>query len=130
MRPVLPLYLPGEPIELDLQWNSGAKEEATVSISVAGENQLLDYETAPTPLPVSKPLLYPAPKGKGFHIITAELRVHGKPRAIYHSAFWIRDEDSWRAQRLHLPSFPGLIPVGMKVVAYPWSDCRENGRNA
>src|SRR5437763_399644 len=47
VRPVMPLYLRGEPIELQVKWNSAQKNDATVSIIMAGENQVLDYETAP-----------------------------------------------------------------------------------
>jgi hypothetical protein len=91
VRPTLPLYLPGEPVELDVKWSSVQKQNATVSIIVAAENQLIDYETTPIPLPLSRPLLYASPKEKGLHFVTAQLTVNGKVRAIYNSAFWIRD---------------------------------------
>jgi len=97
VRPVLPLYLPGEPIELEVQWNSAQKRNAAVSVIVATENQLLDYESAPMPLPVAQPLVYRPPKEKGLHIVTAQLTVDGKIRAVYHSAFWIRDQDYLRS---------------------------------
>jgi len=96
VRPVLPLYLPGEPIELQVQWNATEKN-AAVSIRVAGENQVLDYETGPTQLPINQPALYSPPKEKGLHIVTAELQAGGKTRKIYHSAFWIRDLDYLRS---------------------------------
>jgi hypothetical protein len=93
VRPTLLLYLPGEPVELDAKWSSVQKQNAAVSIIVAAENQLIDYETTPVPLPLSRPLLYASPKEKGLHFVTAQLTINGRVRAIYHSAFWIRDED-------------------------------------
>jgi hypothetical protein len=96
VRPVLPLYLLGEPVELQVHYNATEKN-ATVSITVAGENQVLDYETARTPLPITQPIVYSPPKEKGLHIVTAELRVGDRVRTIYHSAFWIRDEDYLRS---------------------------------
>jgi len=96
VRPALPLYLPGEPVELQVNYTATEKN-VTVSVTVAGENQILDYETARTPLPITQAMVYSPPKEKGLHIVTAELRVGDKVHAIYHSAFWIRDEDYLRS---------------------------------
>jgi hypothetical protein len=54
VRPILPLYWPGETIELAVEWSAVGNKAATVSIVVAGENQLLDYESTPLPLPLAK----------------------------------------------------------------------------
>jgi hypothetical protein len=98
VRPSLPLYLPGEGVELEVRWNSAEEQNAAaVSIIIAAENQLIDYETTPIPMPLSRPLLYPSPKEKGLHFVTAQLTVNGKVRAVYHSAFWIRDLDYLRS---------------------------------
>jgi hypothetical protein len=97
MRPALPLYLPGEPVELEVQWNSTHGQNAAVSIIIEGENlsgsgigQRL-YPNLP------QTFAYPPPKEKGLHLITAQLVVDGKTRAVYHSAFWIRDLDYLRS---------------------------------
>jgi hypothetical protein len=99
-RPTFPLYLPGEPIEVELRWHSTEKPSAppTARISVLTD--------APPDLPVvvvgtsassTQTTTLPAPKEKGFHIIKAELLESGKVRAVYRSGFWIRDEDFLRS---------------------------------
>ncbi len=97
VRPTLPLYLPGEPIGLEAQWNSMHSQNAAVSIVIEGENH--SGSGVGQHLYANRPqiLSYPPPKEKGLHVITAQLVVDGKPRAIYHSAFWIRDEDYLRS---------------------------------
>jgi len=52
---------------------------------------------APIPLPLKELLGFPPPKEKGLHVVTAQLFVDGKVRAVYHSAFWIRDLDYLRS---------------------------------
>jgi hypothetical protein len=94
--PVLPLYLPGEPVELDVQWNASRKGDAAVLVSIQPEGQPTQFKTAPIPLPLSKPLAYPAPREKGLHIISAVLSV-GEQTRTYHSAFWVRDLDYLRS---------------------------------
>jgi hypothetical protein len=99
VRPTLPLYLPGEPIELSVERNSTTKRNETVSIVISDEKRVLDNKEGPMPLGplVGQTLVYPSPKGKGFHLVTAELRVDGIVRRVYYSAFWIRDEDYLRS---------------------------------
>jgi len=97
VRPVMPLYLPGEPIALEVRWNSKNKERAEVEIAIGVEGQGFVFHTALTTLPASQPLIYPGPNEKGFHIMTARLAVDGKTRATCHSAFWVRDLDYLRS---------------------------------
>lgn len=97
VRPVLPLYLPGEPIEVDVRWKTAKETNASLTVKISAENASSDHNHAATPLPLTQPLAYPAPKEKGLHIITAQLVVDGKVRATYHSAFWIRDLDYLRS---------------------------------
>jgi hypothetical protein len=97
VRPVLPLYLPGEPIEVDVRWKTVKETNASLTVKISAENASSDHNHAATPLPLTQPLAYPAPKEKGLHIITAQLVVDGKVRATYHSAFWIRDLDYLRS---------------------------------
>ena len=95
VRPTLPLYLPGEPIELEVQWHSTNNENASLCVFVSTPEQyeLEDWGCKPTPILESR-RIYPAiPTEKGFHIVVAELFVDDKPRRTYNSGFWIRDED-------------------------------------
>jgi hypothetical protein len=94
VRPVYPLYLPGEPIQLDLTWH-GAEASSpplTVKITTYSEDDASDrFETIST-VPGLQPIELPAPKTKGLHVVEAELMEGNKVRALYRSAFWIRDE--------------------------------------
>ncbi len=94
VRPTLPLYLSGEPIQIETIFHSKAKSTAplTVQISSYVENQPAQKETATVTLPSAVPTVLPAPETKGLHIIEAKLLEGSTVREIYHSAFWIRDE--------------------------------------
>jgi hypothetical protein len=94
VRPTLPVYLPGEPIELETVFNSSTKPATplTVQISVFPENIPSEKQTTTITLPANSPTILPAPKSKGLYIIEARLAESSATRAIYHSAFWIRDE--------------------------------------
>jgi len=96
VRPVLPLYLPGEPVEVAVIWKSGqAKYKTSLSITVEGGGSY----GAGGPLSPSESLMVQLdpPKEKGLHNITAQLSIDGKPYRTYHSAFWIRDLDYLRS---------------------------------
>jgi hypothetical protein len=99
VRPIVPLYLPGEPIQLQLNWqaNSSVVSPVTVRISSFPENQPEKAFAVTVTLPVSDPVTLPAPQGKGFHIIRSELLEGNTVRRIYHSGFWIRDFDFLRS---------------------------------
>ena len=103
VRPVLPLYLPGEPIEVDVQWNSPSKGRATVRVQITPEIPGPDhptrpiYATNPTLLPLTQALDFVPPTAKGLYIIVGQLLVDGEIRRTYHSAFWIRDLDYLRS---------------------------------
>ncbi|MBV9183383.1 MAG: hypothetical protein JO356_18940, partial [Acidobacteria bacterium] len=97
VRPTLPLYLPTEPVALEVMWNARNRQHASVAVEIAGEDGIPESKTASAALPLSEPLVYPAVKDKGLHIITAKLMSDGKVRAIYHSGFWIRDESYLRS---------------------------------
>jgi hypothetical protein len=94
VRPTLPLYLPGEPIELETLFHSAAKYAGPLSVQVSSyaEGQLGQKPSATISLPAATTTVLPAPSGKGLHIIEARLLEGSMVRAIYHSAFWIRDE--------------------------------------
>jgi len=93
VRPTLPLYLPGEPVETQVLWNGFGKTSANLSVKIAvfPQEQPSDHTEAVATLPAVLPVLLPAPKEKGLHIIEAQLLENGKVRATYRSGFWIRD---------------------------------------
>jgi Cellulase (glycosyl hydrolase family 5) len=115
VRPVLPLYLPGEPIELQTQWKAFNDQPAAVNVSIASENEMNSAANSISralsvtltssigtggqfqPLPLPRVLSFTAPEQKGLHFVTAQLLVGGKVRKTYRSAFWIRDLDYLRS---------------------------------
>ena len=94
VRPTLPLYVPGEPVELETVFRSSSKPVAplSVQVSVFPEAQPAQKQTAIVALPASATTALPAPTGKGLHTVEARLFEGTTLRAIYHSAFWMRDE--------------------------------------
>ena len=98
VRPVLPLYLPGEPIQLDISSYQGIPSTSplTVKIMVHPDGQTSGASTTAN-LPTMQPVELAAPNGKGLYIIDAQLMEGDTVRAIYHSGFWIRDEDYLRS---------------------------------
>ena len=98
-RPEFPLYLEGEPIQVEVNWHGSNPPSGSVSVQVAvylhDQPQFRSEVTASVPL--REPVVLPAPKAKGLYVIEAKLREGGKVRAIYHSAFWIRDESFLRS---------------------------------
>jgi hypothetical protein len=99
VRPAFPLYLTGEPIELETIFHSAAKSSnpLTIQITTYPERSPAQEHSATISLPNSATTLLPAPPEKGLHIIEARLRDGSTTRAIYHSAFWIRDETYLRS---------------------------------
>jgi hypothetical protein len=93
-RPALPLYLPGEPIEVDVQWRAPrtAPVAATVKISIFPEGQPAQRTAKSAPLAGLETLTLDAPAGKGFYVIEAEMLDGDKRLALYHAGFWVRDE--------------------------------------
>jgi len=99
VRPVLPLYLPGEPVELDIQWNSARSSPAALTVKVATypDGEPTKRSETTVTLPTTESVVLPAPSTKGLHVVEATLMEGDKVRAIYHSGFWIRDEGYLRA---------------------------------
>ncbi len=93
VRPTLPLYLPGEPVELEVSWESAAKPggDLTARISVASEQNPSEETVQVVKVPAPEPIMLRAPRAGGLYRIEAELLERGKTRAIYHSGFWVRD---------------------------------------
>lgn len=94
VRPALPLYLPGEPVELETSWQAGRKPPAklTARVTISSEQTAADKSVVTVNIPSFEPIVLAAPRGGGLYKIDAALLEGGKTRAIYHSAFWIRDE--------------------------------------
>jgi hypothetical protein len=97
VRPELPLYLHGEPVELQVSWHAATQPTAAISLKITTfpETQPSNRSTI-TALP-NAPIMLPAPEGKGLYIIEAQLLEGDSVRAIYHSGFWIRDESYLRS---------------------------------
>jgi hypothetical protein len=99
VRPALPLYLPGEPVELETSFHGRQKfpGTATVQLSCYSEERPEEKESLTIALPASLPALLPSPAKKGLHIVEARLMEGSTLRGIYHSAFWVRDLEFLRS---------------------------------
>ncbi|HTC43175.1 MAG TPA: alpha-amylase family protein [Candidatus Acidoferrales bacterium] len=94
VRPALPLYLPGEPVELESIVHLANKPAGPLTIQVFTypEDQPAQKKPITISLPATEDTVLSATNGKGLQIIEARLLEGTALRAIYHSAFWIRDE--------------------------------------
>jgi hypothetical protein len=94
VRPTMPLYLPGEPIELETRWHAASKpaQPLTMQIAMYPEDRPSQKMTATATVPASSNTILAPPTGKGLYVIEARLLDGDTLRAIYRSAFWIRDE--------------------------------------
>jgi len=99
VRSVLPLYLPGEPIELNVTWSSTLRPQSDLvaRITVSSDQPRVPKTTQSVKLPLSQPLVIAAPKVHGLFTVSAELLEGSEIRATYHSGFWIRDFDYLRS---------------------------------
>jgi hypothetical protein len=99
VRPVLPLYLPGEPVQLEVVWHAANPLQNRVSVKVTSfpEGQSSKAASVNAVIPATEPLVLSAPADKGLYIVEAQLMQGDRVRAIYHSAFWIRDESLLRS---------------------------------
>jgi len=103
VRPVLPLYLPGEPIELNVKWQSAVVPPASASVKIAvfPEGEPSSRSETKAAASSMEPIVLPAPSGRGLYTVEARLVEGDTVHAIYHSGFWIRDENYLRSG-LHL----------------------------
>jgi hypothetical protein len=98
-RPTLPLYLQGEPVEIEVLWHAAEKPSSplTVRISEFPEAQPSRREVQTESLTVPQTILLPGPKQKGFYVIQADLLEGNTLRGTYRSGFWIRDGEFLRS---------------------------------
>jgi hypothetical protein len=96
VRPRLPLYVAGEKVVLEIRWRGrpGATAEITVS---SAEPEPTVWFRRTTKLSGTKSVSFPAPGRKGLHVVETRLMVAGEVRAVYRSAFWMRDRDYLRS---------------------------------
>jgi len=94
VRPALPLYLPGEPVQLRVVWHAAQQPKGSLSLKVTSFSQLQPAarSTVTAALQPEAPVTLPPPPGKGLYIVEAQLMDGEQVRAIYHCAFWIRDD--------------------------------------
>ena len=94
VRPVFPLYVPGEPVEVKVAWHAAQPSSSALRAKIAIFPQDRPSERSEIVADVSstEPFLVPAPSGKGLYIIDAQLIYGNEVRARYRSGFWIRDE--------------------------------------
>jgi hypothetical protein len=97
VRPSLPLYFHGEPIELQVQWHAAARTNTPVSLKITTFPEDQPANRSMVTAPPTDSVALPAPDGNGLYIIEAQLMEGDHVRAIYHSAFWIRDESFLRS---------------------------------
>ena len=97
LRPRLPLFLPGEPLELQYEQMNPASTHASgdqlkIRVTADEGGQPVEMTVAPD---ASKPIVLPAEAsaGRGLHTIEATLLRDGKPSRTYRSGFWMRDWD-------------------------------------
>ena len=98
VRPMLPLYLPGEPVQLNVSWNSAALASGpiTAKIAIYAQDDPARRWESTVSLPSPEPTVAPAPSEKGLYVIEARLMEGSEVRAHYRSGFWIRDEEFLR----------------------------------
>ena len=98
VRPALPLYLPGEPVQLDVHWHSARPASGTfienyIFSRVATLRALHRYRRDHS----RRARRTARSTAKGLQIVEAQLMAGDTVKAIYHSAFWIRDESYLRS---------------------------------
>src|SRR5579862_588239 len=99
VHPVFPLYYPGEPIQLQVDWYSTTPSghPLTVKITSVAHDQPSARSEVSGAVPSDRALFLPAPKLPGLYTIEAQLLEGARVRAIYHSGFWVHDPAFLRA---------------------------------
>jgi len=99
VRPVLPLYLPDEPIQLEVRRDSpsASKVPLTARITVVSDGNQAKVFDEKVNLPQVLPVTFRIPNARGFYAVSSELFEDNTLQAVYHSGFWIRDESYLRS---------------------------------
>jgi hypothetical protein len=97
VRPALPLYLHGEPVELQVQWHAAVQPKSPISLKITTFPEAQPTRRSTVTANPSDPVVLPSPEGKGLYIIETQLLEGERVHAVYHSAFWIRDESYLRS---------------------------------
>ncbi|HTS11158.1 MAG TPA: hypothetical protein VMH00_03490 [Candidatus Limnocylindrales bacterium] len=131
VAPTLPLYLPGEPVEISVSWKSAAPPESnlTARITISSDQSPQQKTTQNVALPLVQPVVFPAPRAGGLYTISAELLEGSEIRAVYHSGFWIRNLDYLRSGP-HLTVNPNYFeldgrPLAVVGTTYMASDAQR-----
>jgi hypothetical protein len=99
VRPVLPLYLSGERVELQVVQHSTSSDGSHLSVKITSfpEAEPSKKSSMTGTLGSGATVILPPAPEKGLHIVEAQLINGESVIATYHSAFWIRDEDYLRS---------------------------------
>jgi hypothetical protein len=106
VRPTLPLYLPGEPIEIEVRSVPASGLGMALRITTFPQDHPARRATTTTGFPWPQTIVLPPTTDRGLQVIEADLIRIGnrgelpspdKVVAMYRSAFWIRDEDYLRS---------------------------------
>jgi hypothetical protein len=92
-NPVYPLYFPGEPIQIEVDWHSSTPSILPITIQIASfpQDQPQSRSETTGPVPTGQPMFLPAPKTAGLYIIEAKLFEGDKLRAVHRSGFWVHE---------------------------------------
>jgi hypothetical protein len=94
VRPTMPLYLPGEPVQLQVNYTAARKSAVplSVEIKVTTEQQSVPQVKQTVALTDHAVVTLPSPTTKGLHLIEASVLDGDHVVATYRSGFWMRDE--------------------------------------
>ena len=94
VRPVFPLYLPGEAVRVHVTWSAATRAAAAAKVALAvfpADSPAARTEVT-VDLATAESVDLEPPTTGGLHVIEARLLDGGATRATYRSGFWIRDE--------------------------------------
>jgi hypothetical protein len=95
VRPTLPLYVPGESVQVEIRWSSATHPSAKMELHVLGEGEQPIQLSVPPRFELShasQTLTVSTPNKRGLYVVMATLIEDDKEREFYRSAFWVRDE--------------------------------------
>ena len=96
-RPTMPLYVPGEPVELEIVERTGRSTANALKIRITRTAEQSQSDREEMTVPLGAEVVLHSPSSKGLHTIRAELLEGDTVRATYRSGFWIRDEKFLRS---------------------------------